>query len=205
MQLLDNRRGAMAAIAGFTLIELMITLAIAAILVVVGLPSMTDFVAEQRVRTVTSDVVSEIAFARAKAVEMSRRVIVERLSVSGWHLGWRIYVDVDNDGAYAANTDTELKRFDGFGTGVASTTGRLYTCSTVGDFTANIIFRPDGRVVRGAAATTANDGIYIIDPMGDNDVCNNKTRAVLFDLSGRVTSRIITSGVATCQGVTPPC
>jgi type IV fimbrial biogenesis protein FimT len=190
---------------GFTLIELMIVLVIVAILVAVGLPSLTDFVAEQRVRTVTSDIVSEIMFARATAVEQSRRVIIEKLAV-GWDQGWRIYVDVNNNGTYEAGTDTEVKRFNGFGTGTASPTGRLYTCSPVGDFTTNIIFRPDGRVVRSAGATSAADGIYVVDPMGDNLVCNNKIRAVLFDLSGRVNSRVISKGDACPNGgVAPPC
>ena len=189
---------------GFTLLELMVVLTIVAILIAVGLPNMTDFVAEQRVRTTASDIASEIMFARAKAVEQSRRVIMEKLAV-GWDQGWRIYVDVNNNGSYQAGTDIEIKLFNGFGTGVASTTGRLYTCSTVGDFATNIIFRPDGRVVRSSTATTASDGIYVIDPMGDSDVCNNKVRAVLFDLSGRVNSRIVTSGSSSCKGVAPPC
>jgi type IV fimbrial biogenesis protein FimT len=204
---LTEGRRPLAAAVGFTLIELMIALVILAILVVVGLPNMTDFVAEQRVRTAASDMVSEIAFARAKAVELSRRVIVEKLG-SGWDQGWRIYADVNGNGSYEAGTDTELKRFDGFGLGAASKTGRLYTCSTVADFATNIIFRPDGRVVRSATATAATDGIYFIDPMGDNLDCNNKIRAVLFDLSGRVNSRKITNGVLKCPGgpgVAPPC
>ena len=62
-----------ALVRGFTLIELMIVLLIVAILVAVGLPSMTDFVADERVRTVTSDIMSEIGFARATAVVQSRR------------------------------------------------------------------------------------------------------------------------------------
>lgn len=193
-----------AAMRGFTLIELMIALTIVAILAVIGLPSLSDFVAEQRVRTSASDLVSEIAFARAKAIESSRRVIMERLGVN-WDQGWRTYIDVNNNATYEAGTDIEIKRFDGFGTGAASASGRLYSCSPVADFATNIIFRPDGRVVRSTTATTAADGIYIIDPMGDTDFCNNKTRGVLFDLSGRVNSRLITSGTSSCRGVAPPC
>ena len=188
---------------GFTLIEVMIVVTIVAILIVVALPNMTDFVAEQRVRTVASDLMSEIMFTRATAVEMSKRVNMEKLG-AGWDQGWRIYVDVNNNGIYDAG-DIEVKQFNGFGTGTASITGRLYTCSPVADFATRIIFRPDGRVVRSAAATTAADGIYVIDPMGDADICNNKTRAILFDLSGRVNSRKITSGLTACQGVAPPC
>jgi len=193
-----------AAMRGFTLIELMIALTIVAILAVIGLPSLSDFVAEQRVRTSASDLVSEIAFARATAIESSRRVIMERLGVN-WDQGWRTYIDVNNNATYEAGTDIEIKRFDGFGTGAASASGRLYSCSPVADFATNIIFRPDGRVVRSTTATTAADGIYIIDPMGDTDICNNKTRGVLFDLSGRVNSRLITSGTSSCRGVAPPC
>jgi type IV fimbrial biogenesis protein FimT len=108
---------------GFTLIELMIVVLIAAILLAIGLPNMTDFIAEQRVRSTASDITSEIMFARAKAVEMSRRVIMEKLG-AGWDQGWRIYVDVNNSGAYEAGTDIELKQFNGFGTGAASSSGR---------------------------------------------------------------------------------
>jgi hypothetical protein len=129
---------------------------------------------------------------------------MERLGVN-WDQGWRTYIDVNNNATYEAGTDIEIKRFDGFGTGAASASGRLYSCSPVADFATNIIFRPDGRVVRSTTATTAADGIYIIDPMGDTDFCNNKTRGVLFDLSGRVNSRLITSGTSSCRGVAPPC
>lgn len=191
---------------GFTLLELMIVLAIVSIMTTLALPPMVDFVAEQRVRTVASDLVSEVAYARAKAVEMGRRVVIEKLGTD-WNSGWRVFVDntVPPNGIYDAGTDTIIRVFNGFGTGAASTTGRLYTCSAVGDFASTIIFRPDGRVVRSATATTSTDGIYVIDPMGDTDVCNNKTRLVAFDLTGRVNSRLITSGVASCIGVAPPC
>ena len=183
----------------------MIVLTIVAIMAMIGVPLMSDFVAEQRLRTTASDLVSEIAFARAKALENGRRVIMERLVNTGWDQGWRTYSDVNGNGSYDAGTDLELKQFNGFGTGAARATGRLYICSNSADFAANIIFRPDGRVVRSATATTVNDGIYVIDPMGDNNVCNNKVRAVLFDLNGRVNSRLIKSADPACTGVLPPC
>ena len=172
---------------GFTLLELMIVLLIVAIMTTIALPPMTEFVADQRVRTTASDMVSEIAFARAKAVETSRRVIMQSLVSTGWHQGWRTYADVNGNGTYEAAT------------------GRLYICSNSADFATNIIFRADGRVVRSATATTANDGIYVIDPMGDTEVCNNKVRAVLFDLNGRVNSRLMKSVDSSCPGIAPPC
>ena len=38
-----------------------------------------------------------------------------------------------------------------------------------------------------------------------NNVCNNKVRAVLFDLNGRVNSRLMKSADANCPGILPPC
>ena len=75
--------------------------------------------------------------------------------------------------------------------------GRLRICSNVADFATNLIFRPDGRVVRTIAAT-ANDGLYIVDEMGDADVTNNKTRGLLFGTSGRVT-------IMKFNAIAPPC
>ena len=202
--LMTSRRGP--AVRGFTLIELMVVLAIAAIVTMVGLPNMVDFIAEQRVRTVASDMVSEIAFSRAKAIELTRRVVMERIGGSGWDLGWRTYVDVDGDGGYTAGTDTLLKVFDGFGTGAATATGRLYICGfPASEFGTRIVFRPDGRILRANNATTVNDGIWVIDPMGNNDFCDNKTRALYFDLSGRISSKVVKSGSTSCPGVPPPC
>ena len=162
-------------------------MAITAILVTIGVPEMTEFIADQRVRTATSDIHSEIAFARAKAIETSRRVYMEKLGAS-WSNGWRIYADLNNNNAYDAGE--ELKQFNGFAP------GRMYTCSTVADFAKDIIFRPDGRVVR-ATASTANDGIYVIDPMGGVQA-KTKIRALLFGLTGRVT-------VVKLNGTVPPC
>ena len=185
---------------GFTLIELMITVLIAAILVLVGAPALGEFVADQRVRSVSSDIVADIAFARVKAIEESRRVFIERTGAT-WSNGWRIYVDQSNppDNVYQVGVDVELKVFDGFAP------GSMYVCSNVADFATDVSFRPDGRVWRSGAAA-ANDGIYIVDSMGDGVPATNtvgkvplyKIRGLLFGTSGRVT-------VVRLNGVAAPC
>ena len=165
---------------GFTLLEIMVTFTIIALLLVIGVPAMGEFVADQRVRTVASDITSEIALARAKAIETSRRVYMEKLGVN-WNNGWRLYADSNDNGVYDAGVDLELKRFEGF------SSGSIYVCTfPVGAFLNQIAFRPDGRIVR-AGALSANDGIYIIDTMGDGTASNDKIRGVQFGLSGRTT------------------
>jgi len=179
---------------GFTLIEVMVVVTIAAVLLTMGAPELAEFLAEQRVRTMTCDLASEISFARAKAVETSRRVYMEKTGVS-WLNGWRIYADLNDNGTYDAGE--ELKTTE------AVPHGTMYTCSTVADFATNIIFRPDGRIVR-TSASTANDGIYVVDTRNNVNVCDNKVRAVLFGLSGRVSTTIF-KNTAACPGVVPPC
>ena len=165
---------------GFTLLEIMVTFTIIALLLVIGVPSMGEFVADQRVRTVASDITSEIALARAKAIETSRRVYMEKLGVN-WNNGWRLYADNNDNGVYDAGVDLELKRFEGF------SSGSIYVCTfPVGAFLNQIAFRPDGRIVR-TGVLSANDGIYIIDTMGDGTASNDKIRGVQFGLSGRTT------------------
>ena len=158
----------------------MVTFTIIALLLVIGVPAMGEFVADQRVRTVASDITSEIALARARAIETSRRVYMEKLGLN-WNNGWRLYADNNDNGVYDAGVDLELKRFEGF------SSGSIYVCTfPVGAFLNQIAFRPDGRIVR-TGVLSANDGIYIIDTMGDGTASNDKIRGVQFGLSGRTT------------------
>ena len=165
---------------GFTLIELMVVGTIIALWLVIGVPAMSEFVADQRVRTVASDITADIALARAKAIELSRRVYLEKLGAT-WNNGWRLYADANDNATYDVGVDTELKRFDGF------TSGTIYVCTLpVAAFPTQIVFRPDGRIVR-VGAVTATDGIYIVDTMGDGTTANDKIRGVQFGFSGRTT------------------
>jgi prepilin-type N-terminal cleavage/methylation domain-containing protein len=177
---LNSAAPARARLRGFTMIELMVVVTIISVMLVIGVPAMGEFVADQRVRTVASDINSEIALARAKAVETSRRVYLQKLG-STWNNGWRIYADMNDNAAYDAGVDQELKRFDGF------TTGTIYICTLpAAAFGTEIGFRPDGRIVR-TGAVSATDGIYIVDTMGQSTTSKYKIRGVQFGISGRAT------------------
>ncbi len=84
---------------GFTLIELMVTIAIAAILLAVAVPSFQDSIRRNRVATVAGNLVSALDNARAEAI---RRAVPVYLcpSTSGtdctataWHDGWIMYFE----------------------------------------------------------------------------------------------------------------
>lgn len=90
--------------AGFTLVELIITLSIAAILVTVGIPSFRSVMADSRLVTFANKFVSDLALARSSAVKYQRNA---QMCVStnynaanptctggnNWDAGWIVWVD----------------------------------------------------------------------------------------------------------------
>jgi type IV fimbrial biogenesis protein FimT len=61
---------------GFTLVELMITLAMAAILLGIGVPAMQDMSSNARMRTEANNMVSMLQFARSEAVKYQYEVVI---------------------------------------------------------------------------------------------------------------------------------
>lgn len=115
--------------AGFTLIELMITLVIAAIVLTQGVPSFMATVQNNRLITYTNDLVSDINLARSEAVKRGSRVVLCRTAdpsaaapscggtANTWSTGWLVFADADADGSFNAG-DTLVR----VGMPVSSTT-----------------------------------------------------------------------------------
>lgn len=96
---------------GFTLPELMITLAVAAILLAHTLPSMKSLIENQRVASVTREVFSSLMLARSEAVKRQNTVSVcSSLNGNacdqtnfGWQHGWLVFSDEKQDGIFNDN------------------------------------------------------------------------------------------------------
>jgi type IV fimbrial biogenesis protein FimT len=65
---------------GFTIVELMVALAVAAALITIGLPAFNGFLGQQRLTTYTNDLVSGIAYARSEAAKLGGVVSVQALT-----------------------------------------------------------------------------------------------------------------------------
>jgi type IV fimbrial biogenesis protein FimT len=75
--------------AGFTLTELLVTVSIIAILLTLAVPSFTNLILAQNVRTGASDLQTSLIFARSEAIK--RAVDVNVVPASGdWRNGWTV-------------------------------------------------------------------------------------------------------------------
>lgn len=75
--------------AGFTLAELLIVLAVLAIMLAAGAPHLGDFVRNQRVKTASIDLFSSLLLARSEAITRNTRVTVAPQG-GAWTNGWTI-------------------------------------------------------------------------------------------------------------------
>lgn len=153
---------------GFSLIELVITLTIAAILLSTGVPSLIKFVRSNRLITVTNDLVSDFSLARAEALKRGTRVGVCKSSggsacatTGDWNNGWIVFADLDSSGAWTASDVVLLKR-----DAVPSETAITASATAV-------IYSSQG-------ITSSGSGAYTI--------CNtslHQTRTITIDATGR--------------------
>jgi type IV fimbrial biogenesis protein FimT len=75
--------------AGFTLVELMLTVAILGILLGIALPNFTEMIQNQKIRSATSDLFGALIYARSEAVKRNSSVNVVS-SDTEWQSGWTV-------------------------------------------------------------------------------------------------------------------
>lgn len=118
---------------GFTLVELMITLVVAAILTGLALPSFRDFIRTQRLKTASFDLVAGLTYARSEAIK--RNTNIDVAASSNWQSGWTVKLGT-----------TTLQTFT-VASGLSITTSPSVTTLT---------FRGDGRL-------TSADTVFTVD------------------------------------------
>ena len=130
---------------GFTLVELMVTLAIAAVLLGFVLPAFNGFTAQRRITTTVNDFVLALNYARSEAARLGGQVTVQAIDASDdtneWGPGFCV---VQGDPGNC--NGTTLRRFDGYDDGPMDGLGGLHTLDSIG-------FNSRGLMILGAAGT----------------------------------------------------
>lgn len=105
--------------AGFTLVELVVTLATAAVLLVLVVPNLNDATLNGKLRSQANAFLATLHLARSEAIKRNERVVVcksadgETCEVGngsgGWDQGWMVFHDPNNNGVQA-NDENIIER-----------------------------------------------------------------------------------------------
>ena len=156
---------------GLTLIELMVTMGVLAILVAVGVPRMQGMSAGNRMSATINRLATDLAMARSEAINRNRPVTIEQVTAGNWSDGWTVVAE-----AYKGLTPVPL-----------STTGAIpngMTLIETGGLT-DIQYGGDGL---SSDATARN---FTLCKVG------KKNRLINIGISGRYTTTLSTGAVAT--------
>ena len=156
---------------GFTLVELMITVAIFGILLSVGLPSFKQTIANGRLTTHINRLVTALNYARSEAVKRNQTVTVRKIGVvsADWSDGWTIFVDLNGNGLKDGANDTLLKQYEAV--------PENYTLKASG--VNQVIYRPSGM--------SGSSSFILCDDSDDNNPLKaNTSRLMLINTVGRV-------------------
>jgi type IV fimbrial biogenesis protein FimT len=110
----DTRSPARAG-AGFTLVELMVALTIAAILFTLAIPSLDAAALNSKLRAQANAFLASLHEARSEAIKRNGRVVVcksadgvDCVASGGWEQGWIVFHDRNNDGDRAEDADEDI-------------------------------------------------------------------------------------------------
>ena len=159
---------------GFTLIELMIAVALAGILLGMGVPALNLFVSNARQTGAINDFVSSMHTARSTAITTNARVTIcpssngNDCDAVDWEDGWIVFGDPDSD--QVVDPDERILATSEGGTGLTIESP---------EFASFLTYRPNGRVMNASL-----DG-----SSGEFTVCDKRgadhAKVLIVDLSGR--------------------
>jgi type IV fimbrial biogenesis protein FimT len=122
---------------GFTLVELVVTIALVAILTTLAIPSFSELLRQWRRDSATRELSTSLQLARSEAIKSSRQTVICPSSngtacaaSNEWNTGWMVFVD---DGAdtpanannQAYNTDERILKVVSAQAGVATLTSSV--------------------------------------------------------------------------------
>ncbi len=95
---------------GFTLLELMVVVAVAAIVLTMGIPQFGEFLSNSRRTELSTGLFSALTQARTEAIARNAEVAVAP-SGESWTSGWRVFIDADANGRFNSG-DSSIAEYD---------------------------------------------------------------------------------------------
>ncbi len=181
---------------GLTLVELLVTVAVVAILAIIAPPMLANILDSNRSIAQYNQLAGSLALARSEAIK--RGVVISvcgssdgaTCDTANWESGWLVFTDIDRDGVVDGG-ETILRIGNGLSSGY---TLRL----TNADFNTYVSYRGDG-----ALRDRNNDGF----DRGTFTICDQsadtkKARAINLNLLGRPSKAKDTDSSDTVEDIT---
>jgi type IV fimbrial biogenesis protein FimT len=177
--------------AGFTIIELMITLVIVAIVASLGVPAFRETILNNRMATQVNELVGSLNIARSEAVKRGSRTRVCKgtaptcdTSTTGWEQGWFVWVDGNDDGSFTPGDTNSNGRWD---------QGEDELIQVFGPLSGNNTLRGDGNTGNAVTFNTQGFGtsgtIRLCDSRGTEEA-----RGVVLFNTGRIRRSMDSNG-----------
>ena len=167
------------ALSGFSLLELMVALAVGSIIIVVGIPSFKGMLQNQRMTSATNELVMSLNLAKSEAIKRVKYVSVCKSSNgisctaggTSWDDGWIIFANstVANLGSIDGG-DEVIRVYPALG-------GQL-TVNSIGTIADFVSFRPTGTI--GTSTANMTGTLTACDERGAD-----YARGILLEPSGR--------------------
>ncbi len=173
---------------GFTLIELMVTIAVAAIVLTLGVPSFERLIERNQLTANINELVASLNYARSEAVRRNQRISIchssdgNSCSGSKFEEGWIIFADLDQDGDRDDPADTILRVHSALPQSI----------SLGENLSGDLSFRPNGR--------TNKQGRFVLCKYNDL----TKARAIFVVTNGRVRLAPLNNGGIPLDGNNNP-
>lgn len=132
------KTGAKSRNSGFTLMELIVTMALAAVVLTLGVPMFQDVISNNRLAATVNEFVGSLQLARSESIKRGVRVTLCKSangtscsSSGGYEQGWIVFADPNNNAAIDVG-ETIIRVFEAFPTGANMTlTGNTHVARYV--------------------------------------------------------------------------
>lgn len=156
---------------GVTLAELMITIAIVAIVTAIAIPNFTQIIRKNRLTTHINELIVFLTFARTEAIKRNEAITI-RTTGAEWESGWIVFRDLDGDGNGIAQGDLN------------DTVLRVHEA-----LPNNFTLRSTGinRVTYRSSGISGNGSFVLCDNSDGNNIPEaNTSRLIIINIVGRV-------------------
>lgn len=179
---------------GFTLIEVLVVIAIIGILTVLATPSFMGLLANANITRATNGFISDTRYARGEAMRRGKSVTICRTAnytaasptcstgngatVGGWMQGWVVFVDSNGNGSFDAATDIVLRAQEPMA-GVSD-------FFAVGVSTPTAVATGNGIIYDGTGRAIGQSGRWLVHASGSFATNAYYTRTLCMNAVGRV-------------------